>query len=300
MRRLRDAANEARAAEATDESEHATITVETTLKLLGEAESVVREVEANYADESALLRLLATLGLAAAEFNHETGMTFQAIRLDLERVFETALEAGGDEAGFAEVVGRAQGAVSRLDALTSYLNEIASARAVRELAPVSVTLAVEEFENGMKDLAFRSMVVLCRRTPEFDGLYTVPIHRADIASILLNFYSNSIKAVKRVDGERRVLVEAQRDGDEIVIQFSDTGDGIPDSRRDRIFDLFYTTRTAAAPGSSVMEETTGTGLGLWIVRQIVSRANGTAKVVDAANGYTTTLEVRLPAKREES
>ena len=56
--------------------------------LLDEAEHIIDEVEAQYADELSMLRLLATLGLAAAEFSHETGMTFEAVRLDMEHVFK--------------------------------------------------------------------------------------------------------------------------------------------------------------------------------------------------------------------
>jgi signal transduction histidine kinase len=246
-----------------------------------------------------MLRLLATLGLTAAEFSHETGMTFQAVRLDFQQVFAVALEGRAGDNDFANLVERARGMVDRLDALTSYLNELASARSARELAPVSASRSVEEFARGMSQLAARGETELLVQTPPLDGLYTKPMHRAEVASILLNFYSNSMKAMKRTKGARRIYVEAEREDEEIVIRFSDTGDGIREEDRERIFDLFYTTRAASPASASTLEESIGTGLGLWIVRQIVSRADGEAAVVDPAEGYSTTLEVRLPASEEE-
>ena len=302
LRRIRDAARKAREVDASDAragDSRGTSTATEAAQLLDEAEDIIEDVKAHYADEASILRLLATVGLAVAEFSHETGMTFQAVRLDFEKIFTVLLDAHSDDSEFTNLVERARSMVERLDALTSYLNELASARSVRELAPVSVSRSVEEFDRGMSQLALRSEVELLVRTPPLDGLYTTPIHQAEVASILLNFYTNSIKAMKRSKGIRRILVEARRDDDDIVLLFSDTGDGILKENRDRIFDLFFTTRAATASGSSAGDENTGTGLGLWIVHQIVSRANGAIQVVDPPSGYSTTLEVRLPMNEEE-
>lgn len=301
LQRLRDAARRAREGrEEEDDADEAKPGPKSeTEKLLGEAETIIESVRAEFADEAAMLRLLATLGLTAAEFSHETGMTFQAVRLDFQQVFAVALEKRAGDNDFANLVERARGMVDRLDALTSYLNELASARSARELAPVSVSRSVEEFARGMSQLAARGDTELLVDTPPLDGLYVKPMHRAEVASILLNFYSNSMKAMKRTKGARRIDVKALRDDDEIVIRFSDTGDGIRDEDREKVFDLFYTTRAASPAGASSLEESIGTGLGLWIVRQIVARAEGEVGVADPADHYSTTLEVRLPASDEE-
>lgn len=297
--RVRDVVRRLRAADAAaSENGYRSVEAAEAIGLLDEAGDVIEEAEANYADEASLLRLLATLGLAAAEFSHETGMTFQAVRLDMDHVFSGALEARPEDKDFGDVVERVRGMVKRLDALTAYLNELASARSVRELVPVSAKTAVEEFQSGMKHLASQSEVEILIQTPHIDGLYTKPVHNAEIASVLLNFYSNSIKALKRVKGVRRIHIEAIRERKEIVLRFSDTGDGIPPDRRERVFDLFYTTRVSASTGASSLAEGTGTGLGLWIVRQIVSRAGGSAQVVAPLRGYATTIQVRLPAAEE--
>ena len=147
----------------------------------------------------------------------------------------------------------------------------------------------------MRALAAQSGVELVTDTPTFDGLYTQPMHQAEIASILLNLYSNSVKAMKRGGSERRICVKGYREGAEVVLVFLDTGDGISDENKLRVFDLFYTSHVAAASSATEVEENTGAGLGLWIVRQIVSGVKGSVEVVDAPEGYATAFEVRVPA-----
>ncbi len=247
------------------------------------------------------MRLLATLGLTAAEFSHETGMTFEAVRISFQRVFDVAREAQPNDIEFQEDVSRAYSMLNRLDALTSYLNTVASARAVRELTPISARRELDRFWRGMKQQAEKQEIEFNLSLPALDPLYTRPMHEADVATILLNFYSNSVKAMRRTSERRRILVYANRNlDDEIVIRFSDTGDGVSPENHERIFDLFFTTRAAAPSSADPNEQITGTGLGLWIVHQIVSKAGGDVELVPPPDGFVTCFEVRLPGEEEET
>jgi signal transduction histidine kinase len=273
---------------------------ENSAHLIQESIALIEQQQAELADEAALLRLLATLGLTTSEFSHETGMTFEAVRMDFNAVFEAALNAKTGDNAFTEQAERAQAMLGRLDALTAYLNELASARSVRQLSPISVSKAIADFQVGVRKLAEKAGIVLAIETPDYDPLFTQPMHAAEIASVLLNFFSNSLKALRRIEGPRRILVRAGREGDDqIVIHFSDTGDGIPVENRDKVFDLFFTTRVAAPATASAAEQYSGTGLGLWIVHQIVSKVGGDIEVIDPMAGFATSLEVRLPAEEEE-
>ena len=69
-----------------------------------------------------------------------------------------------------------------------------------------------------------------------------------------------------------------------MIEIEDTGHGIPEDRLDQIFNPFYTTK---APGK-------GTGLGLFIVRQVVQRNRGIISV-RSKMGEGTTFTVEFPA-----
>lgn len=271
-----------------------------TATLLEESIGLLEQQQAELADEAALLRLLATLGLTTSEFSHETGMTFEAVRMDFQAVFEQALSSRVGDEEFANQAERANAMLSRLDALTSYLNELASARSVRQLAPVSVSRSIEDFERGVKKLAEKAGIVMEIDTPAYDPLFTKPMHAAEIASVLLNLFSNSLKALRRTEGVRRILVRASREDEgAVVMHFSDTGDGIPEENREKVFDLFFTTRIAAPPSANNAEQFSGTGLGLWIVHQIISKVGGDIEVTSPSKDFSTCFEVRLPAEEEE-
>ena len=266
--------------------------------LLRKSGDAIERKEAELADESTILRLLATLGLTAAEFSHETGMTFEAVQISFRNVFDIARKVKKDDPDFQGDVERADSMVRRLVGLTTYLSSVASARSVRVLAPISVSAEVEKFRDGVIRHAGRQEIDLKVDIPPIDPLYTVPIHEADVATVLLNFYSNSLKAMRRVDAERCILLTAKRENrDYIVVEFSDTGDGIPEMRKNRIFDLFFSTTVGAPTSAQPDQLVTGSGLGLWIVRQVIENIGGGVKVIEPPEDFATCIQARFPAER---
>lgn len=264
--------------------------------LLNRAGDALEAGNAEIADALAMLRMLATLGLTMAEFSHETGMAFESAKLDATAVFKSAMESSPNDQKLRARAQRAQSMIDRLYALTNYLNEVAAARSARTMAPVSVKGAINEMVKGLTEQALAVKVKIKPELPEYDPLFTVPMHGAEVASILLNFYSNSIKALKEVKVERRILIDAKKEDGNVVFRFSDNGDGIPAEHRPHIFDQFFTTRVAPSTAAPDNEQMRGTGLGLWIVKQIVDRARGSVKLVDPPEGYSTCFEVSLPAE----
>ena len=75
------------------------------------------------------------------------------------------------------------------------------------------------------------------------------------------------------------------DGDRLVLEVNDSGEGVPAPLRERIFEPFFTTKP---PGS-------GTGLGLTMARQIVERHGGILDVREAPGGTLFHIEVPLRA-----
>jgi two-component system, NtrC family, sensor kinase len=90
--------------------------------------------------------------------------------------------------------------------------------------------------------------------------------RARIAQVVLNLLINSVEAIPPGQkSDHRILVRTFRDGDRACIEVSDTGPGVPAELAERIFEPFFTTREASG----------GTGLGLWLAREIVEEEGGT-------------------------
>lgn len=104
------------------------------------------------------------------------------------------------------------------------------------------------------------------------------LHRA-----FLNLTVNALDALTaRTEGLRELRVAAQRDTDGVVVRFRDTGCGIPPHERDRIFDVFYSTKGAR-----------GTGLGLAVVKKVITEHGGCVSVDSEPNAWTE-FTVRLP------
>jgi signal transduction histidine kinase len=105
-----------------------------------------------------------------------------------------------------------------------------------------------------------------------------------IAQMLDNLISNAIKFTPQGGS---VTVRVDRRGSDAVFEVVDTGDGIADADRERLFDPFFRSREANA------RAVPGTGLGLTITKAIVEAHNGTIEV-DAPTGGGTTFRVWLP------
>ena len=99
--------------------------------------------------------------------------------------------------------------------------------------------------------------------------------------LFLNLVLNAIGAMP--EGGTLTLTTRVRRG-EVVVEVQDTGIGIPEGIRDRVFDPFFTTREAGE----------GTGLGLAVSHSIVAAHRGTIEV-ESKVGTGTTFRVRFAA-----
>ena len=95
-----------------------------------------------------------------------------------------------------------------------------------------------------------------------------------IERILSNLLGN---AAKYTPEGSTVTVELKREGAVATLSISDQGPGIPVNEREKVFELFYRSRTAAA-------NTRGIGIGLALVRELVAHLAGTIEVDDAPGG----------------
>jgi signal transduction histidine kinase len=117
---------------------------------------------------------------------------------------------------------------------------------------------------------------------DFDpSLPRIPAYGSELNQVWTNLIANAVDAM---EGRGTLRLTARRERDEVVVRISDTGPGIPEAARARIFDPFFTSKP---PGA-------GTGLGLHIVQNIVvSRHRGRVRVAGTGPDGTT-IEVRLP------
>jgi signal transduction histidine kinase len=105
-----------------------------------------------------------------------------------------------------------------------------------------------------------------------------------LSQVWINLLHNSIKFTPE---HGSILVILNRSPDRVIFKISDTGGGIPEEERDRIFERFYKADTSRNRSKG------GSGLGLSIVKKIVDLHNGTIQV-DSEAGRGTSFTISLP------
>ncbi|MCA9053438.1 MAG: PAS domain-containing protein [Planctomycetaceae bacterium] len=103
-----------------------------------------------------------------------------------------------------------------------------------------------------------------------------------IEQVLLNLVLNAFAAMEEGG---RLTIRVRDYNDSVSIDVADTGCGIPEDLRDKIFDPYFTTRS------------TGTGLGLALCEKIARQHGGTIDFVSGAGGTVFTVNLpRTPAE----
>jgi PAS domain S-box-containing protein len=116
------------------------------------------------------------------------------------------------------------------------------------------------------------------------GVLPVVCAPAQINQVVLNLLVNAMQAIESTGrGAGRIAIETRSRGDEVVLEVSDDGCGIPAAILPRIFDPFFTTKPVGQ----------GTGLGLAISHGIVADHGGRIEV-ESAPGRGSHFRVILP------
>jgi len=124
--------------------------------------------------------------------------------------------------------------------------------------------------------------------PDLGDVSVVP---QEVGRVILNIVNNAFYAVQKrqQQGEANyipeVLVRTERKSDRICITIRDNGIGIPPSIKQKIFQPFFTTKPAGQ----------GTGLGLSLSYDIITKGHGGTLTVDSEEGQFTEFVITLPA-----
>ena len=218
---------------------------------------------------------LAGIGKIAAQITHEVRNPLSSIGLNAELLEEEL----GQLAASAEALKLARAIVKEVERLgeitEEYLNFARLPRPKLEGEDLNdLVSSLLGFMNG--ELTARGIQVASALAA---NLPAVPLDENQMRQALLNLMRNAAEAMA-TGGQ--LSVETGRDaGDWVCVRIRDTGEGIPEENRAKIFDPFFSTKRS------------GTGLGLSLTQQIVAEHGGSIDV-DSAVGKGTTFTVRLP------
>ncbi|MFJ9734912.1 ATP-binding protein [Streptomyces sp. NPDC101169] len=115
------------------------------------------------------------------------------------------------------------------------------------------------------------------------ALPEIPGYPAELNQVWTNLIDNAVSAMNDAGGEGTLTVRTALEGEQVLVEFRDTGPGVPPEIRSRIFDPFFTTKPVGQ----------GTGLGLDISwRIVVNKHHGTLRVESEPGD--TRFQVLLP------
>lgn len=158
---------------------------------------------------------------------------------------------------------------------------------------------VEELKDSIGYISDEYDIIMESDIPV--NLYTPPMQRPELYSILLNLITNSIKAViADPKGEKRILIEGKKMEGTVVIRVHDTGIGLPSEHRDQILqpmvsdpeENLYDSLEEEMPERLSSQLGSGSGLGLSIVSEIAGKYGGKLEFLDT-DDWATTAEVTL-------
>lgn len=155
-----------------------------------------------------------------------------------------------------------------------------------ERTELSVSHEPVDLEPIVREAGARHVATSDGHRLEVEVAGDVPRAWADadrVAQVVDNLLSNAVKYSPDGGAIRVVLA---RDGDRVRIAVSDEGLGIPERERDRLFGKFARLHSR--------REIRGTGLGLYLSRQLVHAMGGSIQAT-SEEGVGSTFEVRLPA-----
>ncbi len=149
-------------------------------------------------------------------------------------------------------------------------------------APVSLCAAAREAAELFSARAADAGVELVSEISESDVI--IAGEQRDLHSLIANLLTNAIDACSAdQDGEKRhrIALRVFSDGRDAVVQVQDTGPGMDEETRNKLFGMLYSTK-----GSH------GTGLGLLVSHKVATEHGGTIEV-DSAPGEGSTFTVRF-------
>ena len=221
---------------------------------------------------------LAAVGTLAATVAHEVNNPLATIGLLAELLRESDLDAEQRES---------------IDGIIAESRRTAAV--VRDLMRIARPQELEDESISISELAERSLSVLRPLLrdqhvfPELTISNDLPAIRGyggRLEQVVINLIINAVHAMEGRGATKILRLATGRDADSVWLTVEDTGTGFAPGIAERVFERFFTTKPVGK----------GTGLGLWIAREIVASHGGTISAANRAEGGAR-FELRFPTEK---
>jgi len=205
---------------------------------------------------------MAYIGTLASGLAHEIRNPLNSLNLNIQLLEE---EAGAALTGRSSrrLLDITQEEIARLERLVTDFLLYAKPRPLDREEVAAVSLLARCRDLLEKEFAGRGVdLVVEDRT----GGATISVDTGQMTQLLVNLAQNALAATESSPRKPRVVLAGERRGSSVVLEVADNGSGIRPEDREKIFDVFYSTRKG------------GTGLGLAVVRRIARDHGGDVEV----------------------
>jgi signal transduction histidine kinase len=223
---------------------------------------------------------LRAIGEIAAEVAHDVDNFLSAILLRIELLQTSLRDAPSLDHDtlatalqeIAQATTDSAHAIARISLMSEEAYEPSQTVDLNAILREAASLSVGQASRGRE----------ARLVWETEELPSVTGSAEGLRTALVNVILNARQALPEGHGEIRL--RTFREGDQVVIEVSDTGVGIASDVLNRVTDPFFTTKGEA-----------GRGLGLSVARKVISRHGGTL-AFESELGQGTTVTIRLPVE----
>jgi signal transduction histidine kinase len=221
---------------------------------------------------------MSTVGALASSMTHEFNNILTTI-INYAKLGLRHKDAATREKAFDKILAAGQRASKITTGMLSYARRGSDRREPTDL----VALVQEVLVLVAKDLQVHRV----RVQTSFEAQPVIAeINGGQIQQVLLNLIINARQAME-AGGQLTLQVRRSAEGGVGEIEVRDTGHGIPAETLRKIFDPYFTTKTADAQGQG------GTGLGLSMAREVIESHQGRIRV-ESTVGQGTTFILKLP------
>lgn len=259
-----------------DDTEVATIGIYKDLRTILAMEEKLKKADAQIVQSEKM----ASLGKLAAGVAHEINNPLTGILMYAHIAKDSLVENEQSQKELGYIIEDAERCSDIVKDLLTYSRQVVNAE--KEIQPVNALV-----NEGLTLIRDQKLFLNIRLDKQFskDELY-IKVDKNQIDQVIINLVMNAVDAMEK-KGALTLRTYLDRKQNEICLEISDTGSGIPKENLPRIFDPFFTTK----------EHGQGTGLGLSTVYGIVKENHGNISVKETGPHGTTFL-LKFPQDKD--
>lgn len=226
---------------------------------------------------------MASLGHVAAGIAHEIRNPLSGINVLLESIRENFADPDAAE-DILQLLDETQKASDKIARVIRRVLDFSKPTAVK-MALSRIAAPVEEAIQLTKVTLRKNGIALDQRLdPNLPRLYIDP---QLIEQVVLNLINNAVAALSHQEGEKRILITNRREGEYLSICVADSGAGVSEPLKAKIFEPYFTTRSD------------GSGIGLSLCQRIANDHGGTIEVLRSDTLGGAEFRLRLPLEKRK-